>query len=326
MIAFQDPLGQLPEAASTFAPSVDGLFYFCVWVSIFSFALIAGLLTWSSVMHRRKTEDQPPISNVTHNTTLEVIWTLIPTIIVFIIFAWGWKGNLDQSVAPSNALQYRVTGQQWNWLFYHPGSSFPANELYVPVNTPVKITMDSKDVIHSFFVPAFRVKRDVLPGRYQIIWFEATKTGVYDMFCAEYCGTEHSKMTTKVHVVTQEEYDEQPWNVRPDDPIEWGAQLFTTMGCNVCHSTDGSPKIGPTFQGIWGKEEEVILADGSTQTITVDREYIRESLYTPQAKIVKGFEAAGAMTAFSAAEIPDTPEGDSHLDALVAYIESLKDQ
>lgn len=303
---------------------VDGLFYFLIWVSVFFFALISGILTYSSIKYRRKSPDQPAASNVTHNTTLEVVWTLIPTIIVFVVFAWGWKGSLEQSVAPANALQYRITAQQWNWSIYHPGSFSPSAEMWVPVNTPVKITMDSKDVLHAFFVPAFRVKRDVLPGRYQIVWFEATKIGTYDLFCAEYCGQDHSRMLSKVHVVSQEDYDAMPWDEHPDDPIEWGRVLYRVR-CFSCHSDDGSPRIGPTFKGVWGSQEEVTDENGQTITVTVDRDYVRESLYEPQKKIVKGFETAkvGLMTTFSRAEIPDEPEGECELDAIIEFLKSL---
>ena len=303
---------------------VDGLFYFCIWISIFFFALISGILTYSSIRYRRKSPSQPAASSVTHNTTLEVVWTLIPTIIVFVIFAWGWKGNLEQSVAPANALQYRLTAQQWSWSIYHPGAISPSAEMWVPLDTPVKITMDSKDVIHSFFIPAFRVKRDVLPGRYQLIWFEANVLGDFDLFCAEYCGKDHSRMHSKVHVVSQEDYDKKPWDKHPEDPIAWGKELYQVR-CFACHSTDGSVKIGPSWKGIWGEQQEV-TEDGKTVTVAIDRDYIRESIYEPQKKIVKDFEVAkrGAMTTFSRTEIPDAPEGECELDAIIAFIKSLK--
>jgi len=183
LILPQDPLGQLPPAASTFAGEIDGLFYFLFWISVFFFALILGLLVYSAVKHRRKSIEQPAASNVTHNTPLEVVWTLIPTIILMVIFAWGFRGNQDQLIAPADALQYRVQAQKWSWTFFHPDSSTPvANEVWVPRGKPVLFRMTSSDVLHSFFIPAFRVKRDVVPGVQQLVWFEATEVGDYDLF------------------------------------------------------------------------------------------------------------------------------------------------
>ncbi len=319
-----DSLGQLPPAASTFAPDVDGLFYFCFWISVFFFFFIAGLLVYTTMQNRRKTETQPAASNVTHNTPLEVVWTLVPTIILMVIFAWGWKGNLDQSIAPGDALQYQAIAQKWNWSFQHPGQKgFTPGEFWVPLDRPVKFTTHSTDVLHSFYVPAFRAKRDVLPGRYQTVWFQATQEGSYPMLCAEYCGDEHSQMRAVVHVVTQEEFDKAPWNARPEDPIEWGEQLYNQY-CTSCHRADntGEIKAAPNLWAIWGKEEE--LEDGSR--VPVDKDYIVESIRYPQAKIVKGFTPgankynAGAMTAFSSALIPD--EG---IDAIVQWLQTLKD-
>lgn len=319
--AFQDPLGQLPPPASTFAADVDGLFYFCFWVSVASFLLIAGLLIYSAIAHRRKHPDQGPISNFSHNTMLEVVWTLVPTVILMVIFAWGWKGNLDQSIAPANALQYRVQGQKWAWNFWHPGSLTPVAEMWVPINTPVKITTDSKDVLHSFYIPAFRCKRDVLPGRYQIVWFEATQLGDFPIFCSEYCGDGHSQMGSMVHVVTQEEYDERPWDIRPEDPVKWGEQLFQA-NCATCHLPTAATLIGPGMENLYGREEE--MSDGSK--VVVDDEYILESIRYPQKRIVKGYEGQ-IMTAFGEALLPDQPdpgEEHSHISALIEYIKSLK--
>jgi cytochrome c oxidase subunit 2 len=319
-LAFQDPLGQLPPQASTFGPDVDGLFYFCTWVSLFFFFLLTGLLTYSSVKYRRKTEHQPPASTVTHNTTLEVVWTLIPTIILMVIFAWGFKGNLEQILAPGDSLQYRAVAKQWGWDFFHPGDPTASGDgdLWVPLNRPVKITMESQDVLHSLFVPAFRAKRDVVPGRYQALWFRTTQLGTFDLFCAEYCGKGHSEMSRKVHVVTDDEYAKKPWQKRPEDPIEWGKQLYTTKGCVACHAVAKGVEspVGPTFYGLFGREEE--MEDGSR--VTVDEAYIHESLREPQKRIVKGFATKGAMTVFGPDSLPDDA-----VSALIDYIKTLHD-
>lgn len=311
-----DGIGQMPPAASTFAPDVDGLFYFCFWISVFFFFLIAGLLVYTSIKHRRKYEGQPAASNVTHNTALEVVWTLIPTIILMVIFAWGWKGNLEQSIAPGDARQYRATASQWSWAFQHPGQAgVTVDEFWCEVGKPVKFTMSSKDVLHSFFVPAFRAKRDVLPGRYQTVWFKPTMEGDFPLFCAEYCGRDHSRMIATVHVVSKEKFDEEPWNVIPDDPIEYGKLLYTRQ-CTSCHAIDGSKRVGPPLNGLWGKEEE--MTDGSR--VTVDLAYLTESIRNPKAKIVKGYADAGDMTAFDESLITE-----AGIEAIAAFLESIKD-
>lgn len=315
-----DAYGQMPPAASTFAADVDGLFYFCWIISIIFFFLIAGLLLYTSVVHRRKTEDQAAVSDVTHNTPLEVVWTLIPTIILMVIFAWGWKGNLEQSLAPSNALQYTAVAQKWSWAFGHPGKSqLRTGEVWVPVNTPVRFTMRSEDVLHSLYVPAFRAKRDVLPGRYQTVWFEATEVGDYPLFCTEYCGTDHSRMVAVVHVVSQEEWAKDPAALEEVATEDYGKSVYQT-NCIACHSIDGSARIGPSFKGLWGRTET--LTDGKPQL--VDEDYIIESIRKPQEKIVQGYEPekVGLMTAYNEQLLSDTA-----IQALIEFLKSdeLKD-
>lgn len=308
--------------ASTFAPSVDGVWILTWWLCVFFFVLIAGLLAYAVFKWRRRTPDQPAASNTTHNTTLEVVWTVIPLIIMMVLFAWGWKGGMDMTVAPADCLQYQVKGKQWEWQIWHPGSTSPVvRDMYVPVNTNVRVTTYSEDVLHSFYIPAFRCKRDVLPGRYQMVWFNATRlserdpeTGElmpYPILCAEYCGRNHSYMLGNVYVVTQEEYDQRPWEVIPDDPVEYG-QMIWERQCVACHTLDGSKLVGPTFQGLWGKTEN--LEDGST--VLVDREYVAESIRMPEAKRVAGY-AGNNMTAY-----PDMT--DEQVDAICAFLESLK--
>lgn len=316
MIAFQDPLKQLPVRASTFAADVDGLYYFCVWVSIASFALILGLIVVSAIRDRRKREDQEPTSRVTHNTMLEVVWTLIPTVILMVIFAWGWRGQLDMAVAPGDALQYRATASMWKWDFFHPGENTPVDELYVPLNKPVKFTLDSRDVLHAFFVPAFRAKRDVVPGRYQTLWFQATRPSPQDgfwLFCAEYCGDGHSLMRKRVHVVGDADFAGRPWAKLPEEPAARG-EIFWRRNCSACHTVDGSTATGPTFKGLWGREET--MSDGSK--VAVDETYVRESIRNPQAKIVKGYESA-VMTPFPVDTLPDDQVGD-----IIEYLKTLK--
>lgn len=326
MIAFQDPdrdlLRQLPVKASTFTDDVDGVYYLSLWICAFFFFLILGILIYAVFKYRRRTPDQPPASMTTHNTALEVAWTLIPLVIVMILFAWGWKGVRDMTVAPADALQYEAVGQQWEWQISHPGSKSPViNEMWVPYGKNVKVTMFSNDVLHSFYIPAFRVKRDVLPGRKQMVWFNANRlsemdpeTGQpigYPLLCAEYCGTNHSYMLGKVYVVSQELYDTRPWEILPTDPIELGKYIYDRR-CYTCHTIDGAKSTAPTFKGLWGKNEQ--LADGST--VLVDADYIRESIQNPNAKRVAGYDGVN-MTLF-----PDIT--DEQIDGIIEYIKTLQ--
>lgn len=316
LIAFQDPFGQLPTPASTFAGDVDGLFNFMFGVSLFFFGLILAILVYSAVVYRRKTDDQLAASNVTHNTGLEVVWTLIPTVIVMVIFAWGWKGNLDQQKAPADALGYNVQGYKWAWKIWHPGmtgaSDFAANEMWVPVNQPVRVTLTSEDVLHSFYVPAFRQKRDLVPGLRQLVWFQPTRVGDYDLFCAEYCGDQHSAMRGVVHVVSEEEYAAAPWKPDiPEDPVARGEYWYKQIGCMACHSVDGSKLVGPTYKGIWGRKGR--FTDGTEYV--VDRDYVYESIREPMKHIVEGYPPG--MAPYSAEILPDEA-----IDDIIAWFKS----
>lgn len=320
-----DSWGQLEKLASTFH-DVDGLFYFTYAVCIFFFVLIAGVLGYSVVKYRRKTWDQPAASNVTHNTPLEVVWTVIPLIIVMIMFAWGWKGSLDMTVVPADARQYKATAKQWNWTFQYPNDPVPSyGELWLEVDKPAAFTLVSTDVLHAFYMPAMRVKRDVIPGRQGVIWFQPTRTGEFHLFCAEYCGQDHSKMYAKVHVVTAEEYAKRPWDQWDDkNPAAGGENLYKQL-CSSCHSINGSNGTGPTWKGLFtkqgdqyvGRQTEVVLPDGSKTTITVDDAYIAESIKLPNAKKV-ATHAANNMTAF-----PDLE--DRKIAGIIAYMKKLAD-
>lgn len=326
-----DQWGQLEPLASTF-DHVDGLFYFTYVVCIFFFALITGVLALSVVKYRRKTFDQPAASNVTHNTPLEVIWTIIPLIIVMVMFVWGWKGSNDMLVAPADARQYKAVAKQWNWTFSYPGSKVQSyNELWLEVDKPAAFTLQSTDVLHAFFLPGMRVKRDVVPGRQQTAWFRPTKTGDYHLYCAEYCGKDHSKMYALVHVVSAEEYAKKPWDVlkdsTPAESIASGENIYKAL-CISCHSVNGTPGTGPSWGGpkglfakdgdkVVGRSREVVLADGTTQTVTVDEAYIKESIAMPNAKKVAELPYRNNnMSAFA-----DLDE--RRVNCLIAYMKSL---
>lgn len=320
-----DKWGQLERLASTF-DHVDGLFYFTYAVCIFFFVLITGVLFFSVVKYRRKTWDQPAASNVTHNTPLEVVWTVIPLIIVMVMFAWGWKGSLDMTVVPADARQYKAIAKQWNWTFQYPNDAVPSyNELWLEEKKPAAFTLQSTDVLHAFFMPSMRVKRDVIPGRQGAVWFSPQERGEYHLFCAEYCGKDHSKMYAKVHVVTAEEYAKRPWDVlkdsTPEEAAASGKNIYTAL-CSSCHTVNGVASAGPSWKGIFdkqgvGRQREVILPDGTRQTITVDEAYITESIRTPNAKKVAEAPFATAnMSAF-----PDLD--DRRIKCIIAYMKQL---
>lgn len=307
----------MPPQASTVAPDVDGLFDFILWLSVFFFVLILGLTVWFVVRYRRRSAEQPAEGQLEHSRKLEITWTLIPTVLIIAIFVWGFRVFLDQNMPPANAYEIQVRAEKWRWNFIYPDGTQTLNELHVPVGRPVKLVMSSTDVLHSFFVPAFRVKQDVIPNRYSTVWFEATTPGTQVIFCTEYCGTGHSDMVASVIAHPPEEFQklleagfESGGEGR--DPVAWGEDLFTKKTCNACHSVDGSPKVGPTMKGLFGKEEK--LADGST--VKVDENYLRESMMDPNAKVVQGF--APAMPSFQG------QLSDAQVDALIAYIKSLK--
>ena len=308
----------MPPQASSLAGEVDGLFYFIYWLCVIFFVGIVGLTAYFAVKYRRRGPGQRT-SGIKGNRRVEIIWSVVPSVLLVAIFAWGFRTYVKQSVAPGDAIDIRVTGQKWFWAFDYPRDGINTDELVVPVGRPVKLTMSSRDVIHSFYIPAFRVKKDVLPNRYSSVWFQADQLGEYHVFCAEYCGTNHSEMRAKVRVVTDQQY--QDWidsggglGGEGMSSAEFGALVYEKKGCNKCHSTDGSKMTGPSFKGLYGRTEH--FTDGST--IVVDDNYIRESVMEPQKKIVQGFEP-----------VMPTFKGilkDKMTDALVDYIKSLGDQ
>ncbi|MBK8980575.1 MAG: cytochrome c oxidase subunit II [Planctomycetes bacterium] len=322
LIAFQDPLGQLPTPASTFAEEVDPLFTFLTVISIFFFTLILVVLVYSAIRYRRRRPDQPPASQMTHNTTLEVVWTLIPTVILMVTFAWGLKGNLDQQIVPADARAYTVEAWKWAWAFHHPGDDpnnpqTAAEDLYCEIGVPVRITMTSRDVLHSLYIPAFRVKRDVVPGVRQILWFRPTELGTYDLFCAEYCGDGHSLMRRKVHVVDAETFAKKPWIDIPQTPEGRGEKWYTQAGCIACHSLTDQITVGPVFKGIWMRPGQL----QSGESYVADADYIRNSIRNPASQLVAGRPnwVAGAMPQFTEAQLTD-----EQIDDLIAWMKTLK--
>jgi len=278
----------MPVRGSSVAAEVDWLFQFILWVSLFFFVIVVGLMVVFVLRYRRRPGVEPEESP-SHNTKLEIAWSVIPIILVMVMFYAGFKTYLGMETPPRGAYEVKVVGQKWQWSFaYDNGYTDPV--LHVPVDEPIILLMRSEDVIHSFFVPAFRVKKDVVPGRYTKAWFTATEPGVYPVYCAEYCGTGHSDMTTAVVVHEPggfEEWMNAAANLYADlPPAEAGKMLYAAKGCTACHSLDGSKLVGPSFKGAFGKTETM----KSGERIVVDENYLRESIYQPQAKVLEGYE------------------------------------
>ena len=312
----------LPEQASTLAPSHDGLFYFIYWLCVVSFVGLMATMTYFVVRYRRRSPDQRT-SPLSGSLRLEIVWSIIPAIFLAIVFAWGLKGFVQYQSVPSNAIDIRVVGYKWFWEYRYANGTTLTNDLIVPVNTPVRLIMSSEAtsaddpaVLHSFFVPAFRVKRDVLPYRYTVMWFEATQTGEFDVFCTEYCGAGHSKMIGRVIVVEQDEYEDalapQPWDENVETLAQFGERTFQSNGCTACHSIDGSRMVGPSMAGLYGASRP-ITGEGQ---VTADENYLRESIVNPGARIVESYP--NAMPTFAGRLT------DQQIDGIIAYIQSLQ--
>jgi len=274
-----------PEQASTLAPEVDHLLYFLVAVTIFFTVLIFGAIFYLALRYRRRSNAEVP-HTVHTGYTLEILWSVIPFGLTMVMFTWGASIFFTASRPPSNAINIYAVGKQWMWKLEHAEGQREINELHIPVGTPVRLTMTSEDVIHSFFVPAFRTKQDVLPGRYTTTWFQPTKAGKYHLFCAEYCGTKHSGMIGWIYAMEPKDY--QNWlsgGGGEGSMAENGKKLFEQLACGNCHKDDNSGR-GPSLVGVYGKQQP--LSGGGS--VKVDEAYIRESILQPQAKVVAGFE------------------------------------
>ena len=319
--------GWVPPAKSTLAPVIDKPFYFVTWASVVLTIGVIGTMLYLIWVHRRRhAKEQTPA--VTPSHVMEVSWVVIPTLLVLVTFVWGFRAFLHVSIPPPDSYEIYVTGKKWLWEFQYANGTV-SNELVAPVDRPVKLIMTSTDVLHSFYVPEFRIKHDVIPNRYTTVWFEATEetsssldeiwseehqhSGAFiQVFCTEYCGQAHSTMSTRLHVVSQDVFD--TWlatggKQEIEINAETGARLYTQYTCNACHSLDGTQGAGPTFQGLFGKQEQ--LDDGSS--VAVDEEYLRESIVLPGAKIVNGYQNVMPIISLSDDEV-------------LALIEYIKEQ
>ncbi len=302
-------------ALQTSTQAVDNIFLFIVAISV---ALLAGIvitMLWFVVRYSRTRNTEP--EDIEGNLLLEIVWVVIPLIIVMAMFFYGWQGFRFLRTVPPNALPVKAFGQMWQWSFqYEDGRT--ENILTVPQGRPVKLTITSRDVVHSLFIPAFRVKEDAVPGMQTHLWFLPDTVGEYDLFCSEYCGTGHSSMITKVKVIPASDFDK--WYAegsaeRKGEAKEGGRELLEKKGCLLCHTTDGTKKIGPTFRGLFGSRVTVVTA-GKEHDIIADEEYLHRSVMDPQADIVKGYPPV----------MPPQKDNVSpkELEEIIEYIKGLK--
>lgn len=332
----------MPRQASDTAAELDKVFYFIYYLSVIFFVGIISAMVYFAIKYRRKTADQRT-SPLSHSTTLELWWTAIPAILLAVIFFWGFKAWVTINVPPANAMEIQVRAWKWGWEFTYntKNATFSSQDLYVPEKQPIKLVMTSNDVIHSFYLPEFRIKRDVLPKRATVLWFNARnatskwpeetaqkkdpKTGKmvkvslskpYNVFCTEYCGQQHSMMMRRVHVLSKGDYDKwisaKEKDASSSKPLDQlGKELYVSKTCNTCHSVDGSRLQGPSFKGRYTQTVE--FEGGSSGK--VDDAYIRESILYPQRKIAKGYPPVMPTFKGQLSEL--------QLRALVAYIQSI---
>lgn len=280
-----------PEAASTFAGQVDGLYAFLILVSAFFSLAIAFVIIYFAIKYRRKDESIPPPidEHGLGGMILEITWSVIPLGLSMIMFAWGASVFFTESRPPADSMEIYVTGKQWMWKIQHLEGAREINELHIPVDRNIRLTLTSEDVIHDFYVPAFRTKTDVLPGKYTTEWFHPTKVGAYHIFCAEYCGTKHSGMIGVVYVMSQADYDDWLGKGSGEGSMaEQGQALFNQLGCGNCHPSTVQRTGGraPNLNGIYGTTVDV--KDGTK--VKADATYIRESILFPQSKLVAGYD------------------------------------
>ena len=334
--AFAD---ELPRAASEVAKSWDHLYNFVFWLSVFFFVLVIGAVVWMAIKYRYRPGVKAKYLTGSH--LLEAGWTLVPTVLLLSIFVWGYSVYNDMTRPPTDALEIRVVAKQWLFQIYYPDGRSTVNEVFVPVNKPVRFIMSSEDVLHSMFIPDFRVKSDIVPGMYTSIWFEATQTGPHQIYCTQYCGASHSLMMAKVRVLDEKQWEAWTNGKKPElasvDPAvagkagiaqakpllntssakfmtlaHQGETLAAKRGCFSCHSVDGGQKLAPSFKGVFGRK--VTLTDG--RVVLADENYLRESIEVPAAKVVQGYQPVMPLFKGQFTE----PE----MGAMLAYLKSLK--
>ena len=298
----------VPEASNS-AKEVTEAFYYILGIEVVLLTLVTAAMISFVIRYRRKQHPVP--ENVEGGTLLEIVWTVIPTLLVIVMFIIGWKSFAEIRKVPEGAMNIRVTARQWSWQFtYENGRQ--SDILRVPLARAVKLTMHSQDVLHCLYVPAFRIKEDCVPGMETYLWFTADRSGSYDIFCTEYCGLGHSGMLSKVTAMPAAEFDS--WYKGEEGKKEAsGRSLLENKGCLGCHSLDGTTKIGPTFKGLFGRQVTV-MTGGKERTVVADEQYIARSISDPLADIVKGYPPV----------MPKLPVDEEELKAIIAYLKELK--
>lgn len=304
----------------------DGIFFLILAISIILLVATTGVMVYFVFRYSKKRN--PVAEDIKESLTVEIIWTVVPTVLVLVIFFAGWKGFQYMRTVPPDAMPVKVTARQWSWTFeYENGKQ--ESVLKVPVGRPIKLLISSADVLHSLSIPAYRIKEDCVPGRQTYLWFQPDEAGAYDLFCTEYCGVSHSGMITKVEVMNNAAFaawyetgenraadgDEKRHPSKKHDLAPDGEKLVTLKGCVACHSIDGTAKIGPTFKGIYGKKETVIH-EGTEREVILDEAFLKEKMLQPQINRIKGFPP-----------IMPSQQGqlsDQELDAIIEYIKNLK--
>lgn len=296
-----------PPEASSIAPDMDALYFFLILISLVGIVIVALLVFGFSFLYRK--ERHPEAVQIEGSTLLEATWTIIPLGLFMVVFVWGAVLYFRVYNPPPNAMNIYVVGKQWMWKAEHPGGQHEINALHIPINKPIQLTMISQDVFHSFSIPAFRVKREVIPGRYTTVWFEATQTGTYHLFCTQYCGTNHSAMIGEVVAMRPEDY--QAWtagSTSGNSLAQNGERLFASLNCTACHS--GAPDArGPNLANVYGAKLQ--LANGST--VNVDEAYLREAILNPSSHVTAGY-----------APLMPTYQGQISEEGLIDLVEYIK--
>ncbi len=303
----------MESGASTFAEGVDLSLYIISGISIFFLIGITAVMIYFVFRYNKKRN--PKATNIEGNNTLEILWTAIPTVLVLIMFYYGWVGFKPMRNVPANAIELKVYGQMWKFSFEYPNGK-QTDSLVVSINQPFKLNLISRDVNHSFYIPSFRVKEDLIPGKNNYMWFEANKLGRYDVMCAEYCGQLHSAMLTSITVVDDATYQKwlaQAESITNENP---GLTLMKKNACFTCHTLDGSRLVGPSLKGVFGRNETV-LTDDKEHEIVVNEDYIKRSIKTPNADIVKSY-MKGLMIPY------ENVLNDEQIDQIINYLKTVQ--
>ncbi len=306
--------------ASNFVEGVDTAFV--VILGICFFFLIAITFTLIYFLYKYNKKRHPKAVQIKGSNTLEIIWTVIPTILVLVMFYYGWVGWKPMKEAPEDSLEVKSVARMWSWMFEYPNGKV-TDTLYVPKNQAVKLDLVSMDVLHSLYIPAFRIKQDMVPGKKDLMWFISENEGTYDLFCTEYCGLRHSYMATAVVVMPEEDFEKWYVDTTATAPAAEettgaaGRMVLRNNGCFACHSVDGSRLVGPTFKGVYN-HEVVVIEDGEEKTVIADDDYIIQSIYEPDVQIVKGYNK-GLMQSYEGL-IPE-----DQMQAIIEYLKTLED-